>query len=210
MITEYARLSTAFGEVRVLHSADVVNDRLNKYIAYDDPDSFEVAVMVARIKQVDLKRVEAFIERQAIGAFADSFHGAFVRLRERLAPKPRILSPIGFTTAFRIRFRATPTIELAQSVARAIQAFLDEERSKIDSALDGVTVRPSPSVTIDSSEASVAIIPIEVSTKRDLAPIGRFAMAAALVDYLRERVSIFPELVDVPDQGTPPVATTGF
>jgi len=62
-ITDFASLETVFGPVRVLHAADVVKDRLNKYVAYDDAESFEVAVAVARMTKADLRLVEAFIER---------------------------------------------------------------------------------------------------------------------------------------------------
>jgi hypothetical protein len=53
-------------------------------------------------------------------------------------------------------------------------------------------------------------MPIEVGTKRDLAPVARFALATSVIDYLRERLEVFPELEEVPDDGTPPIATVGF
>lgn len=210
VISDFVSLRTSFGEVRVLQPVDVVNDRLNKYVAYEDPDSFDVAVMVARIKRVDLERVKAFIERQAVGAFADSYVEAFVRLRNRLGLERREFSQVGFTTAFRVRFHSKPTIETAQDIARGVQALLDEERAEIDPILDGVTVDRTPTVRIHDEEPTVVTMTIEVGVKRDLAPVDRFALAKAIVDHLREKLSSLPELAEIPDDGTPPVATVGL
>jgi hypothetical protein len=209
-ITDFASIRTAFGPVRVLRAVDVVKDRLNKYVAYDDPESFEVAVTVARMTKAELRLVEAFIERQAVGVYAASFNAAIARLRNRLGLGRRASSSIGFTTAFRIRFRSSPTIETAEAVASGIQALLDEERERIDAVLDGVTIRQTPSVQINNSDTTLVLMPIELSTKRYLAPVDRFALAIAVVDYLRSRLDAFPELIEVPDEGTPSVATTGF
>ena len=85
IITDFARVPTAFGDIQVLHAADVVADRLNKSVAYEDPDAFEVAVAVARATSADLDRVSAFIKRQAADVlYAEAFHSAFRRLQERL------------------------------------------------------------------------------------------------------------------------------
>jgi hypothetical protein len=210
VISEFATLPTAFGHVRVLRSVDVVKDRLNKYVAYQDPESFEVAVMVARIKKVDLEQIDHFIERQAVGTFADSFHSALARLRARLGLSRRELSSLGFTTAARIRFRSATTEGAAQATARGIQALLDEERDNIDLAIDGVSIRRTPDVPPDERNPSIRRVFIEVSTKRDLAPVDRLALASAVVGYLRGRIELFPELLSIPDDGAPPVATTGF
>jgi hypothetical protein len=210
VISDFATLPTAFGHIRVLHSADVVKDRLNKYVSFGDPESFEVAVMVARTKRVDITQVDAFVERQAVGVFADSFHAALARLSERLGLNQRKLSTLGFTTAARVRFRSAVAEDVAEATARGIQAFLDEERGKIDRVLDGVSIRRTPDVPVDKSDPSIGTILVEVSTTRDLAPVDRFALARAVVDYLRNRVELFPELLSVFDDGQPPVATTGF
>jgi len=106
-----------------------------------------------------------------------------------------------------MRFRSSPTIETAEVVASGVQALLDEEREQIDAVLDGVTIRRTPSVQINASDTTLVLMPIELSTKRNLAPVDRFALAIALVDYLRNRLDAFPELSEVPDEGTPPVAT---
>lgn len=159
---------------------------------------------------VDLRPIETFIERQAKDGYADAFHAAIVRFRNRLGLGRRESSTIGFTTAFRIRFQSAPAVEKAEAVVRGIQALLDEEREQIDPVLDGITVRRTPSVKINDIDGTLVLMPIELSTKRDLAPVDRFALAIALVDYLRQRLEVFPELVEVPEDGTPPVATTGF
>src|ERR1700722_9723475 len=96
--------------------------------------------------KADLRLVEAFIERQAIGIYTASFNAAIERLRNRLGLGRRESSSIGFTTAFRMRFRSKPTIETAEAVASGIQALLDEEREQIDAVLDGITIRRTPSV----------------------------------------------------------------
>lgn len=210
VIDDFATLETNFGPVRVLHAVDVVKDRLNKYVVYRDPESFEVAVAVARMKNVDLTIIDAFIKRQATDGYGDLFNSAFARLRSRLGLNRRQSSSIGFTIAFRIRFRLEPTTEIAEATTRGIQALLDEERAEIDPILDGITIRQTPWVRVNNSDKTIVTVPIEVRTKRDLAPVDRFALANAVVDYLRERLEIFPELTEVPDDGTPPVATSGL
>lgn len=206
VINTFARVSTEFGEVQVLHVHDVVADRLNKYVAYEDNEAFEVAVAVAVAKGVDLERIAAFIERQAADIpYAEQFRSAFHRFRERLAP--RVLSHYGFTTAFRVLFQEPPTEKQAQETARALHTLLDENRAAIHPALDGIVPRQTPGVMIDGSHAQIVV---DVATKRDLVAVDRFGLAADLVDYARANIALFPELRDIPDEGTPPVATSGL
>ncbi len=204
------QLRPLLGLFAVLRAADVVKDRLNKYVAYEDPESFEVAVAVARMKTVDLSSIEAFIERQTVDVASTSFRMAFARLRNRLGLQRREISSIGFTTAFRLRFRSEPSVEIAEAVARGIQALLDEERVQIDAMLDGITIRQAPQIEINTSDRTLALMPLALSTKRNLAPVDRFALAVRIVEHTRARIEAFPELAEIPDDGTPPVATSGF
>jgi hypothetical protein len=210
-ISEFARIETAFGPVRVLSATDVVKDRINKYIAYEDPESFEVAVSVARIKNIDMNSLAEFIQRQAADVAADAFQKAFIRLQTRLGrERPRAISALGFTTAFRLHFLSIPTSEMVEAVARRIQLLLDEEREQVDANLDGVTIKQTAAIQINTTDQTFATIPLEVSTKRNLALVDRFVLASRVVDYVRERLERFPELAEIPDDGTPPVATVGF
>lgn len=209
VVSDFAEVETPYGPVRVLHAADVVNDRLNKAVAYEDPESFEVAVAVARIKGIDPARVQEFIERQDVGVYHERFRAALERLIRRLGAEARELSPIGFSTAFRSRFAVPPSVETAQAVARGIQALLDEERADIKSVLDGVRVFASPMISIDDEDPTMVRMTLMVATKRSIPPVERFALAHALVEHARARMALFPELVDVPDDGPPPVASAG-
>jgi hypothetical protein len=74
--------------------------------------------------------------------------------------------------------------------------------------IDGVIVR-SPSARRSEEEADLITVFVWIATTRDLAPVDRFALADATVTHLRSRLAMFPELVDVPDVGTPPVTTIG-
>jgi len=207
VISEFATVSTAQGDVRVLHVEDVVADRLNKYVCYADQDSFGVAVAVARSKKVSLDQVAAFIKRQAVGVMADPFNAAFDRLRQRLNDGPRMLSTYGFTTAVRVEFQSKPTQGQADNVGLAIHRLLNEERAAIHPALDGIAVRQSPASGINGVFAHIVL---PVHTKRDLPPVDRFSLAERLVEHVRASLAALPELRDVPDDGTPPVATSGL
>jgi hypothetical protein len=209
VISDFASLPTAFGPVRVLQAGDVVNDRLNKYVAYDDQESFEVAVAVGRMKTVDISAVEAFMERQAAGVFTAPFRAALARFQARLGLGRREISTIGFTTTLRLRFVLQPTLKRAQAVARGVQAFLDEKRAEIDGTLDGITIRANPDISFDATDPAIVTMTVDVRTKRALPPVDRFALAESVVDYLRESLAVFPELAEVPDDGTPPVSTSG-
>jgi len=208
VISNFARVQTAYGCLRVLDPTDVVCDRLNKYVAYEDPDAFEVAVAVARLKAVDMQRVGAFIERQSVGVFAQGFQAGLARLVRRLGAGTREVSRIGFATAVRVRFANVPDDDTAEITARGILALLDEDRREIDPVIDGVIVR-SPSARRSEEEADLITVFVWIATTRDLAPVDRFALADATVTHLRSRLAMFPELVDVPDVGTPPVTTIG-
>ncbi len=192
-----------------MQASDVVNDRLNKAIAYDDPDSFEVAVAVARIKGVNPARIQAFIERQDVGVYQERLNAVFERLRRRLGIVMRELSPLGFSTAVRLRFARPPSVETAQVVVRSVQALLDEERADIKPVLDGVRIFAKPMISIDDEDPTMIGLTLMVATKRSIPPVERFALAKALVERIRTRIILFPELVDVPDDGPPSVASTG-
>jgi hypothetical protein len=206
VISEFASVPTANGVLRVLHVEDVIKDRLNKYVCYADQEAFEVAVAVARSKRISLDRVAAFVKRQSVGVMADPFNAAFDRLRQRLDDRPRVLSTYGFTTAFRVEFRTEPTQDEADAVGLAIHRLLNEERAEVHPALDGIAVRQSPVTGIEGAFAHVVL---PVHTKRDLPPVDRFSLAQRLVEHVRASLATLPELREVPDDGTPPVATTG-
>lgn len=210
VISEFETFETAFGPLRALRATDVVNDRLNKYVAYEDPESLETAVAVARAKNVDPTLVEAFILRQSDDpVYGPSYRAAFERFRRRLGAVPeRVMSSFGFITTFRIRFRVSPTPESADSIVRRVQSLLDEERSQIDPILDAISI--GTSVQTDDSDRTLLSATLDVRTKRGQALVDRFTLATAIVDHLRTRLDAFPELIDVPDDGTPPVAITGF
>jgi hypothetical protein len=94
VITDFATVQTAYGNLRVLHVSDVVADRLNKYVVYDDADAFDVALSVARARSVSLKQLGVFIERQrARGAQSAAYAAAFERLKRRLGSQRRQLAP---------------------------------------------------------------------------------------------------------------------
>jgi hypothetical protein len=207
VISEFATVPTQNGFLRVLHVEDVVKDRLNKYVCYTDQDAFEVAVAVARSKRISLDRVAAFVQRQAVADMAESFNAAFDRLRQRLDDRPRRLSTYGFTTAFRVEFRTEPTQDEADAVGLAIHKLLDEERAEIHPALDGVAISQSP---VSGIEGVFAHMVLRVHTKRDLPPVDRFSLAERLVEHVRASLATLPKLRDVPDDGIPPVATTGL
>ena len=64
VIVDFVQVDTAFGPVRVLRAADAVCDRLNKYIVWNDLDSLDVALAVARARRVD---IDAPTDRDCLG-----------------------------------------------------------------------------------------------------------------------------------------------
>lgn len=203
VISNFAMVATAFGDLRVLHIEDVIADRLNKYVAYEDPEAFEVAVAVARAKRASLERVASFAQRQIL---PDSYNAALERLRRRLNHQARTLQPYGFTTAFRAKFQSVPDQDQADIVARAIYALLDEERTWIHPSLDGIAARQSP---VSSIDGAVALVVLPVHTKRDLSPVDRLLLAARIIEYMRSRLAALPELQEIPDDGIPSIVTSG-
>lgn len=137
---------------------------------------------------------------------ADPFDAAFDRLRQRLDERPRVLSTYGFTTAFRVEFWTEPTQEQADAVGLAIHRLLNEQRALIHPSFDGIAVRQSP---VSGVTDVFARLVLPVHTKRDLPPVERFSLAERLVEHVRASLASLPELRDVPDDGPPPVATTG-
>lgn len=209
VIDEFAAVETRHGVLRVLRAVDVVKDRLNKYVAYEDPDAFEVAVIVARSKSVNVAELREFVDRHAVGVFADRYNEALARLLRRIGLQSRTLSRLGFATTLRVQFRNPLSGDEMQRLASGVQALIDDEREQIDPVLDGVVIQRSPSVNVSQDDMHVVAIPLMVSTKRDLPHVGRFGLANEIMQHLRRRAVAFPEIAEIVE--TPPViVTTGF
>ncbi len=200
IIVDYAQIETDFGPVRVLHPADAVCDRLNKYIVWADRGSLDVAVSVARACDVDLRRVEAFIDRHAAGPEGKKFTSGYQRFRRALEPEGRAVSRFGFATTVRLDFLEPPTHEVASDVLNRIALMLDEERAAID-GLDGVDVRGEPVVNDD-----LVLLALSMRTVRDLRYVDMLRVALDAIDHLRTRLDRFPEVNAVLDDEAPSVA----
>jgi len=64
VVRVFSKRTTAFGELRLLTPTDCVMDRLAGYYHWNDPQSLEQALAVARRHSVDLDRIEAWSKRE--------------------------------------------------------------------------------------------------------------------------------------------------
>jgi hypothetical protein len=203
ILSDFAIADTPFGPVRVLHAVDAVCDRLNKYVAYKDPDSLEAAITVARSCKVDLSKVEAFALRHAVGVFADPFLRAYRRFHQALVPQERSVSEHSFTTTLRLWFAADPDEATVNDVQTRIREMLDSERSQI-AGLDGVDV--GGDITIHGDVASVVL---RLRATREGPFVEKLGIAIDSIAYIRSRIQNFPELLDVLEDDAPPIVSTG-
>lgn len=63
-VSTFANRKTKYGELRLLTPTDCVLDRLAGYFHWNDPQSLEQALSVARHQSVDLERIESWSERE--------------------------------------------------------------------------------------------------------------------------------------------------
>ncbi|MFQ5791015.1 MAG: hypothetical protein ACE5JI_11145 [Acidobacteriota bacterium] len=72
VVTEFAERVTRFGALRLLTPTECVMDRLAGYYHWNDPQGLDQAVAVGRRHAVDLRRIEAWSEREnAMDRFRD-------------------------------------------------------------------------------------------------------------------------------------------
>jgi len=72
IVRVFSKRSTGFGDLRLLTPTDCVMDRLAGYYHWNDPQSLDQAVAVARCHKVDLGRIEAWSNRErAVERFRD-------------------------------------------------------------------------------------------------------------------------------------------
>jgi len=64
IIRIFSKRSTSFGDLRLLTPTDCVMDRLAGYYHWNDPQSLDQAVAVARRHDVDLGRIKAWSDRE--------------------------------------------------------------------------------------------------------------------------------------------------
>lgn len=204
IIEDFARIDTAFGPVLVLHAEDAVCDRLNKFVAWNDLDSLDVAVALARKCDVDLAKIAAFIERNGVGIDRDAYVAGHERFLRELARTQRTIPPFGFTTAVRVRFVKAPTWDAAYDVMTRIQAWLDEDRAAI-AGLGAVDVGGVPAI-----ETELVFFPLSLRTAQNVSSLDRMRIAMDSIAHLQAQLERFPELLEVVDEGAPPIATTGL
>lgn len=200
VIDDFAEIDTPFGTVRVLHVTDAVCDRLNKYILWSDIDSLNAAVAVARECKIDLKRVADFIDRHSGDIYAEKYQLAHARFLRELAP--RSIPEFSFSTAFRARLAQPLSPETAAAVMTRIHTMLDRERNEIDD-LAAVDMSGEPSVG-----GTDAIFPLSLRSARNLSLVEKMRVAIDTIDHLRGRLDQFPELIEIPEDVAPPIATT--
>jgi hypothetical protein len=111
----------------------------------------------------------------------------------------------GFTTAIRIRFNPPLDVDHAELVGASVQAFLNLHASEVPD-LAGVTVRQTPSITLDGD---LALLPLELHTDRDLPFDDKMRIARDVVAFARANVAL-PEIAEVLEDDAPPVAYCGF
>lgn len=68
VVTEFAERRTRFGVLRLLGPTECVMDRLAGYYHWRDPQCLDQAVAVARRHPVDLRRIEAWSQREGAEA----------------------------------------------------------------------------------------------------------------------------------------------
>ncbi len=79
LVTRFAERTNRFGTLRLLHPTDCVMDRLAAYFHWNDTESLEQALLVARSQPIELDRVAAWSDAEGGSAkFAE-----FARRLER-------------------------------------------------------------------------------------------------------------------------------
>jgi hypothetical protein len=64
LVTDFAERTTRFGLLRLLHPTDCVMDRLAAYIHWNDTESLEQALLVARSQPIDIERIAAWADAE--------------------------------------------------------------------------------------------------------------------------------------------------
>lgn len=64
VVRSFSNRTTRYGKLRLLTPADCVMDRLAGYYHWNDPQSLDQAVAVARAQRVDLRRIERWSKRE--------------------------------------------------------------------------------------------------------------------------------------------------
>lgn len=202
-ISEFALIATAFGDVRVLHAIDAVCDRLNKYCVWHDADALSVAVAVARACRVEPSDVESFFHRHANGPYGERYGRGYKRFRREMSSLDRVPPAFGFTTSVRVVTAVPPTHATARDLMLRIQRFLDDARDEIG-LLDYVDARGMVVVVDD-----VVTVPLTLRSKRSLSFAERVRLADEAIDYLRTHANALPEILEIVDDGAPPIAFAG-
>jgi hypothetical protein len=81
LVTEFAERTTRFGLLRLLHPTDCVMDRLAAYIHWNDTESLEQALLVARSQPIDIERI-------AVWADAEGGSEQFAEFSKRYSLRP--------------------------------------------------------------------------------------------------------------------------
>lgn len=79
VLSEFAERDTPFGRLRLLTPTDCVMDRLASFFHWNDAESLEQAVLVARRQPIDLARIEAWAEQEGAGRQLEAFRERLTR-----------------------------------------------------------------------------------------------------------------------------------
>ena len=74
-------IKTKLGNLRILSPTDCVKDRLAAYYHWNDPQSFEQALMVAKAQRIDLREVKRWSKVEGHLKKFDKFREAFASRR---------------------------------------------------------------------------------------------------------------------------------
>ncbi|MBU0650683.1 nucleotidyltransferase [bacterium] len=72
-IQKFNRISSELGSVKILTPTDCVKDRLAAYIYWDDKESLEQAVMVARSQKINMNEIKKWAEKEIHGKKVEDF-----------------------------------------------------------------------------------------------------------------------------------------
>lgn len=66
-IQNFNTISSDLGSIKILTPADCVKDRLAAYIHWDDKESLEQAIMVAKAQKIDINEIKKWAQREFNG-----------------------------------------------------------------------------------------------------------------------------------------------
>lgn len=81
-VRDYQLLKTKFGRIRILTPTDCVRDRLAAYFFWDDMQSLEQALMVAKRQNVSIAAIKRWAEREGCGKKMRKFLCEFKKVKK--------------------------------------------------------------------------------------------------------------------------------